>query len=216
MYVDCRSEGICAFAIADLEYPDSAGKCVVFKVADKFTEAFPRSDFINLRKADANTLKWDELKTLLSTFQDPKEADQISKIESELAETKFIIYKTIESVLERGEKLDSLVAKSDELSATSKMFYTQVRMLQEFESFRLTKLQSRQRNRTRAALSCEYRFSIHCGFPALVQSDVVWIRYLFSPYPMALNIIALRLIVLFSRCHVRCAFLNTACVNADP
>ena len=32
----------------------------------------------------------------------------------------------IESVLERGEKIDSLVAKSDGLSAQSKMFYTQV------------------------------------------------------------------------------------------
>ena len=32
--------------------------------------------------------------------------------------------KTIESVLERGEKLDSLVARSENLSAQSKMFYT--------------------------------------------------------------------------------------------
>lgn len=32
----------------------------------------------------------------------------------------------IESVLERGEKIDSLVQKSDGLSAQSKMFYTQV------------------------------------------------------------------------------------------
>jgi len=30
-------------------------------------------------------------------------------------------------VLERGEKIDSLVQKSDGLSAQSKMFYTQVR-----------------------------------------------------------------------------------------
>ena len=49
------------------------------------------------------------------------------KIQKELDETKIVLHKTIESVLERGEKIDNLVAKSDGLSAQSKMFYTQVR-----------------------------------------------------------------------------------------
>jgi len=48
------------------------------------------------------------------------------KIQRELDETKIVLHKTIESVLERGEKIDSLVQKSDGLSAQSKMFYTQV------------------------------------------------------------------------------------------
>lgn len=45
------------------------------------------------------------------------------KIQKELDETKIVLHKTIESVLERGEKIDSLVEKSDGLSAQSKMFY---------------------------------------------------------------------------------------------
>ena len=52
------------------------------------------------------------------------------KIQKELDETKIVLHKTIESVLERGEKIDSLVAKSDGLSAQSKMFYTQVCLLE--------------------------------------------------------------------------------------
>ncbi|KAL8985778.1 MAG: hypothetical protein Q9205_000575 [Flavoplaca limonia] len=52
------------------------------------------------------------------------------KIQKELDETKIVLHKTIESVLERGEKIDSLVEKSDGLSAQSKMFYKQgVRIL---------------------------------------------------------------------------------------
>lgn len=47
------------------------------------------------------------------------------KIQKELDETKIVLHKTIESVLERGEKIDSLVEKSDGLSAQSKMFYKQ-------------------------------------------------------------------------------------------
>ena len=45
------------------------------------------------------------------------------KIQKELDETKIVLHKTIESVLERGEKIDSLVEKSDGLSSQSKMFY---------------------------------------------------------------------------------------------
>lgn len=49
------------------------------------------------------------------------------KIQKELDETKIVLHKTIESVLQRGEKIDDLVAKSDGLSAQSKMFYSELR-----------------------------------------------------------------------------------------
>jgi synaptobrevin homolog YKT6 len=41
----------------------------------------------------------------------------------ELNDTKDVLHKTIESILERGEKLDNLVEKSDALSSQSRMFY---------------------------------------------------------------------------------------------
>jgi hypothetical protein len=59
-------------------------------------------------------------------YQDPQQADSILKIQRELDETKVVLQKTIDSVLQRGEKIDTLVQKSDGLSAQSKMFYTQV------------------------------------------------------------------------------------------
>jgi len=46
------------------------------------------------------------------------------RIQKELDETKIVLHKTIESVLQRGEKIDDLVAKSDGLSAQSKAFYS--------------------------------------------------------------------------------------------
>lgn len=45
------------------------------------------------------------------------------RVQAELDETKVILHKTIESVLERGDKLDSLVERSDALSTQSKLFY---------------------------------------------------------------------------------------------
>ncbi|GFR65280.1 synaptobrevin-like protein YKT6, partial [Elysia marginata] len=55
--------------------------------------------------------------------KNPKEADAMSKIQSELDDTKIILHNTIEAVLQRGEKLDDLVEKSEGLSMQSKTFY---------------------------------------------------------------------------------------------
>ena len=44
-------------------------------------------------------------------------------VQAELDETKIVLHKTIESVLEQGEKLDSLVDRSEALSPQSKLFY---------------------------------------------------------------------------------------------
>ncbi|EGD72484.1 hypothetical protein PTSG_00510 [Salpingoeca rosetta] len=68
-----------------------------------------------------------ELKDTLARYQDPEQADNIMKVQKELDETKVILHKVMESVLKRDEKLDDLVAKSDQLSASAKMFYKQAR-----------------------------------------------------------------------------------------
>ena len=60
---------------------------------------------------------------LLKQFQDPSQADQLTKIMHELEQTKTVLHETIEAALERGQKIDSLVDKSNDLSGSSKMFY---------------------------------------------------------------------------------------------
>ena len=59
--------------------------------------------------------------------QDPAQADKLTKIQRDLDETKVVLHKTIESMLERGEKLEALVDKSSDLSMASQMFYKQAR-----------------------------------------------------------------------------------------
>ena len=65
--------------------------------------------------------------TYLQKYQNPAEADKVTKIQKDLDETTSILHKTIDSVLERGVKLDNLVEKSNDLSAQSKMFYKQAK-----------------------------------------------------------------------------------------
>uniref|UniRef100_A0A3Q2DCN3 YKT6 v-SNARE homolog (S. cerevisiae) n=1 Tax=Cyprinodon variegatus TaxID=28743 RepID=A0A3Q2DCN3_CYPVA len=59
--------------------------------------------------------------------KNPREADAMTKVQAELDETKIILHNTMESLLERGEKLDDLVAKSEHLGNQSKAFYKTAR-----------------------------------------------------------------------------------------
>ncbi|KAJ2897078.1 YKT6-SNARE for endoplasmic reticulum-golgi transport [Zalerion maritima] len=118
-----RSEGICGIIISDHEYPLLTAHSLLSKVVDEFLAKNPRSSF-----ASGNpTLNFPELEDYILRYQNPQEADNITKIQKELDETKIVLHKTIESVLQRGEKIDDLVAKSDGLSAQSKMFYSQAK-----------------------------------------------------------------------------------------
>lgn len=117
-----RTEGVAGVIISDQEYPALVAHQLLSKIVDEFLSKHPRTTWANSN----STLPFPQLKEYITKYQDPQQADSIMKIQKELDETKIVLHKTIESVLERGEKIDSLVAKSDGLSAQSKMFYTQV------------------------------------------------------------------------------------------
>ena len=74
-----------------------------------------------------NPQEFPALTKALTEYQDPSKADKISAIQKELDETTAVLSKTIDNVLERGEKLDDLVSKSQDLSSQSKVFYKQAK-----------------------------------------------------------------------------------------
>ncbi|KAF7561755.1 hypothetical protein G7046_g2364 [Stylonectria norvegica] len=114
-----RTEGVCGIMISDHQYPALVAHQLLSKVVEEFLVKNPRSSWAE----GAVTIQFPELREYLNKYQDPQQADSILKIQKELDETKIVLHKTIESVLQRGEKIDDLVAKSDGLSAQSKMFY---------------------------------------------------------------------------------------------
>nr|GMC58474.1 VAMP-like protein YKT61 [Ipomoea batatas] len=91
-----------------------------FSVLNQVLDEYQKNFGETWRSAQSDsTQQWPYLNEALTKFQDPAEADKLLKIQRELDETKIILHKTIDSVLERGEKLDSLVDKSSDLSAAS-------------------------------------------------------------------------------------------------
>lgn len=123
--------------ITDQEYPVRPAFSLLTKMLDEFTSKVPQSKFSN-----PSSISFPEIDTYIQKYQDPRQADAIMKVQQELDETKIVLvrfsplsfpslwskrlvrqHKTIESVLQRGEKLDNLVERSNALSAQSKMFY---------------------------------------------------------------------------------------------
>jgi synaptobrevin family protein YKT6 len=144
-----RSEGVCGVIISDQEYPSLVAHQILSKLLDEFLTEYTVASFQSGKK-----LPFPKLKEYITKYQDPQQADSIMKIQKELDETKILMRKTIESVLERGEKIDSLVAKSDGLSAQSKMFYTQVSLVMNQWRYHPLTL-NRPRNKILVALSCK-------------------------------------------------------------
>ena len=102
--------------VSDEEYPITAAKSFLNKVID----------IINYDNVDNVDNKIEEL---LIECQDPMKADKLIAIKNELEETKEILMKTMEDLLNRGESLDNLIEKSNELSNNSKSFMKETKKM---------------------------------------------------------------------------------------
>jgi len=112
------AEQLAGVIIADQEYPVRPAFSLLTKLLEDFIAKVPASSY-----STPAAISFPEVNTYLQKYQDPRQADAIMKVQQELDETKIILHKTIESVLERGEKINDLVDRSNALSAQSKAFY---------------------------------------------------------------------------------------------
>ena len=118
--------GLVGIVFVDREYPTRSAFALLSRVLDEYCETIGARDAWRRMQADStdgNSM----LEAALVKYQDPAQADKLLKVQKELDETKIVLHKTIDSVLDRGEKLNSLVEKSTDLSMASQMFYKQAR-----------------------------------------------------------------------------------------
>ncbi|QRV78352.1 Synaptobrevin [Ceratobasidium sp. AG-Ba] len=104
--------------ISDEDYPVRPAFTLLTKALDEFVTSVPSSSYAN-----PPSISFPQLQAYVAKYQDPKQADTIMRVQQELDETKIVLHKTIEAVLARGEKLDDLVDRSNQLSISSKQFY---------------------------------------------------------------------------------------------
>jgi len=121
-----RSDGLGGTVTTDLEYPARVAFVLIGQMLEDFC-AHVGGDDKWQGCTTPESISFPKLDEYLQQYQDPAAADKVTKIQKDLDETTQILHKTIDSVLERGVKLDNLVERSNDLSAQSKMFYKQAK-----------------------------------------------------------------------------------------
>mmetsp|Transcript_44813 Transcript_44813/g.106374 ORF Transcript_44813/g.106374 Transcript_44813/m.106374 type:complete len:201 (+) Transcript_44813:95-697(+) len=115
-----NAEGLGAAVLVDNEYPMRVAFTLVSEALRLFQEKMKG------KWEDAKndmTLTVPEVEETFNKFQDPSEADKLTKIEKDLEEVKGVVMQSMDDLLKRGESLDALMQKSKDLSSTSVQFY---------------------------------------------------------------------------------------------
>jgi len=115
-----RMDGLSGCVVTDYEYPQRIAISLLKKIMDEFEKQ--TGDKWKVVEADQN-LEPAFMASDMAEYQNPTQADKIARIQKYLDEIKEIMHKNIEEVLKRGETLESLMEKSEDLSASSKIFY---------------------------------------------------------------------------------------------
>lgn len=123
VHVYMRGDGLCGCITCDSEYPPRVAFSLLTKLLEDFSAFAPNW----LSETRNDSIVWPQLQSDLAKYQDPANADQIMRIQRNLDETRDVLHNTIDSVLQRGEKLEDLVERSGELSAQSKLFYREAK-----------------------------------------------------------------------------------------
>jgi synaptobrevin family protein YKT6 len=119
-----RLTGVC---VTDEEYQARVAFSMLSKVLEDFAATIAPPTWGQIQ--NEKNCNYSKLPELLTKWQNPREADALTRVQDEVEETKIVLHNTMQSVLDRGEKLDTLIAQSENLSEQSKMFYTQARKL---------------------------------------------------------------------------------------
>lgn len=120
-HVYVAPDGIGGVIFADEEYPPRVCFTLLNKLFDEFRNQYKAGQW---KKATTDlACPFPKLDNDIKKYQDPHAADSLMKIMKDLDDTKVILHNTIDSALERGQKLDDLIDKSNDLSGMSKSFF---------------------------------------------------------------------------------------------
>lgn len=126
VHVYVRLDGLAATAVTDEEYPIRVAFSFLNKVLSDFEQQSGETwKEMEVDMGEEKTPPF--LPKILTEFQDPKAADKLLQIQDKLDDIKEIMHRNIEEVLKRGETIDVLVQKSQDISENSKFFYQKAR-----------------------------------------------------------------------------------------
>jgi len=115
-----RADGLAGVVVAEKDYPPR----IAFALISKTFSDYESKVGAKWKEVDKDLDQEPEfMATELARYQDPTAADQIAKIQKDLDTVKDVMQQNIEQVLKRGETLESLMDRSNDLSTVSVQFY---------------------------------------------------------------------------------------------
>jgi len=120
-----RPDGLAGVVICDQEYD----RRVAFGLVHKYMGIYEEANWAWSTYDEDSTRREPSLERLLATYQKPMDADAIAKINHDLEATRVTLHKSVDALLERGEKIDTMVDKSADLSKQAKKFYKKSKKL---------------------------------------------------------------------------------------
>ena len=114
-----RKGDVCTILVATKDYPSRTAFSILREVMNEYDQYggnFPGGKSQSIQKA-------------ITAYQDPKNADKLAAIHQNLDETKEIMVTNLEKAIGRGESLEELAQRSENISAQSKIFAREARDL---------------------------------------------------------------------------------------
>ena len=122
-YAISNSDKIGVTMICDEEYPKRVAIDFLLKIHDNF-KTFLQEKKLDLNMYTADTdVKYDYIANEIEAWQDPSKKDTLMKLQNELNDVTDIMRQNLNELLKREENLESLMQKSNDLSAKSIDFY---------------------------------------------------------------------------------------------
>ena len=87
-HVYVRGDSLAGVLISDHEYPNRVSHTLITKVLDEFTGRYPPNTWPMLNESKVD---YQQINVYLSKYQNPKEADALTKMQNDLDETKIIL-----------------------------------------------------------------------------------------------------------------------------
>lgn len=122
IYAHINDKGIGTVIVCDKDYPESAALKILLELENRFLAIYSPELFGQY--AEDQEMKFPEMDAMIKKYQDPKEADKLIKIEQDLGEIQTALHKTMNDLMDRGEKLDDLMKQSEDISGMAYTFYT--------------------------------------------------------------------------------------------
>lgn len=91
-HIYVRADNLAGVLISDHEYPRRVAHTLITKLLDEFSAENPPNTWPTLNEA---LVKFNQINVYLAQYQNPQEADSLTKMQNDLDETKIILVSVI-------------------------------------------------------------------------------------------------------------------------